>query len=96
MTTGMYGNGDLVAGAKRLAMIVSGQELYYPRPHQTDIYKPFKLAYQTEVEHLVRDAPQSSAAAAIQAADAFFVQFEALDEAKVERRNRRRLGKLAL
>lgn len=95
LTTGTYANGDLESGAKRLALIISGQELYYPRPHQATTYPAFREAYNDEVQALL-DAidhdPKGWKARIKTAASAFLDEYEALDEAKVRRRAQRRPG----
>ncbi|BEI85739.1 hypothetical protein CcaverHIS002_0600260 [Cutaneotrichosporon cavernicola] len=96
LTDGMYKDDDLVSGAKRLALIISRQEFYYPRPHQTQLYWAFKNAYMREVQSLLQRpitppdlfltenlaGAKRWAPVITQAALAFFQELEADDDEK--------------
>ena len=98
--TGTYAQGTLGDAVKRLALIISGQELYYPRPHQTEIYPPFKQAClkttddylgnigDTDVQSDNSRRWQSFSDEVRSLAEAFSVENERLDVAKMERRRR--------
>lgn len=95
ITEGTYfnANGDLVPGAKRLAMLISGQELYYPRPHQP-LYAAFKTGYLACVASILDGALARIVGAAApswhtritRASEAFCAEFERLDAEKLGRR----------
>ncbi|BEJ15427.1 hypothetical protein CspHIS471_0500320 [Cutaneotrichosporon sp. HIS471] len=96
LTVGMYKGDDLVSGAKPLARIISGQEFYYPRPHQTQLYLAFKNAYMEEVQSLLqrpinpldllltenRAGAKKWAPVITQAAHVFFKELEGDDDEK--------------
>ncbi|WOO78497.1 uncharacterized protein LOC62_02G002044 [Vanrija pseudolonga] len=91
ITEGTYfdPDGDLVPGAKRLAMLISGQELYYPRPHQP-LYAAFKTGYLATVASILegRGPSQSWHTRISRASEAFCAEFERLNAEKQGRRGR--------
>lgn len=87
---GQYAKGDLPAGARRLATLIAGQEMYYPRPHQADVYPSFKEGYLQHVNTVLSGVhgTQSAKNCVLTAAAVFFREFEEIDERKEARRAR--------
>lgn len=90
--TGQYANDDLSTGARRLATLIAGQELYYPRPHQEEVYAPFKEGYLNHLSSILEGVCKTQMAKdrVSNAAVVFFQEFEEIDERKEKRRARLR------
>lgn len=85
---GQYADGNLSAGARRLATLIAGQELYYPRPHQAEVYPSFKAGYLQHLSTVLGgvQGTQGAKDRVSSAAAAFFQEFEEIDERKEARR----------
>jgi hypothetical protein len=105
-TTGSYASNTLLQAARRLAILIFGQELYYPRPHQGDTYQWLKRGYKSELSSIIGrlkvDAQKEEekvrwerwSSAVLEAGEGFFVEMERLDTEKLERAARRLQGGL--
>ncbi|ORY27101.1 hypothetical protein BCR39DRAFT_539259 [Naematelia encephala] len=87
LTCDKYAEDTLSQAAKRLAILIFTQELYYPRPHQTGLYEHFKDGYMGTIE-AGRDNWAAYAKEVQSAADCFFEEYERLDAEKQARTNR--------
>ncbi|WWC98615.1 hypothetical protein V866_005508 [Kwoniella sp. B9012] len=91
-TTGIYSSNTLLEASKRLSTLIYTQELYYPRPHQGELYEQFKNGYSCAVELIlnqqykgIRLGPKDEIR---EATKGFFEEYEKLDREKMARRSR--------
>ncbi|WRT64985.1 uncharacterized protein IL334_001926 [Kwoniella shivajii] len=95
LTIDDYSHNSLLEGSRRLAKLIYGQELYYPRPHQTVPDDHFKASYRITVEEVLAEFSALSVQlqeAIRDAARAFFYEYERLDKEKMDRKHH--LGRL--
>lgn len=102
VTATKHAKDDLSSSARRLAPILSYQELYYPRPHQTELYNAFKDAYLATLnDSLLSFRPEygednqwdQARGKVVSAADALFQEFQRLDAEKIQQRDERAAAK---
>ncbi|OCF54779.1 hypothetical protein L486_07915 [Kwoniella mangroviensis CBS 10435] len=91
-TTGIYSSNTLLEASKRLSTLIYTQELYYPRPHQGEVYEQFKKGYERAVELILNQQYKGkrlkSKSEIREATKGFFEEYEKLDREKMARRSR--------
>ncbi|WWC72524.1 uncharacterized protein I206_106486 [Kwoniella pini CBS 10737] len=89
ITFGLYSKNSLNETFRRLAILIYGQELYYPRPNQIIAYKNFKKGYLNQIDKILffkyEKLKENFKNEIKNSSLIFFEEYEKIDKQKIER-----------